>query len=50
MNNFDSIDFVNKEWTEDNDFAISRKSSEFPRMTNNYKSLCDQINKPWGHI
>ncbi|CDW85644.1 UNKNOWN [Stylonychia lemnae] len=50
MNNVDAADYVNKDWTEDNDFAIARKSSEFPRMTNDYHSLLDQYNKPWGHI
>jgi hypothetical protein len=41
MNNVNAIDYANKDWIEDNDFCISRKSSEFPRLSNKYTNYFD---------
>eukprot|EP00347_Sterkiella_histriomuscorum_P016179 403354185 len=48
MNNVEAIDYVNKDWTEDNDVCISRKSTEFPRLNFNYSNLSHE-DKPWGN-
>lgn len=48
MNNVGSIDYVNNDWIEDNDFCIARKCSEFPRLSKNFKSQFDK-EKPWGN-
>ena len=31
MNNFGHVDFASRDWTYDNDFALSRYAQEFPR-------------------
>ena len=49
MNNFEAIDYANRDWTEDNDFCISRKASEYPRLSNKMTNLLS-YNKPWGNI
>jgi len=48
MNNVGSIDYVNKDWIEDNDFCIARRCSEFPRLSNNFKDHFSK-DKPWGN-
>ena len=46
MNNIDQIDFCIKDWIYDNDFALSRKAQEFPRISVGYDNL---FKKPvWG--
>ena len=47
MNNIEAIDYVNKDWTDDNDVCISRKSTEFPRMNLTFNSMIHP-DKPWG--
>lgn len=47
MNNLESIDYVNKDWVDDNDVCISRKSTEYPRLNLDYKTFFSP-NKPWG--
>lgn len=47
MNNIGAIDYANSDFTDDNDVCISRRSTEFPRMTPGFKSHFDK-NKPWG--
>lgn len=48
MNNIGAIDYANKDWMEDNDTCISRRSSEFPRLANDFVSHFSK-NKPWGN-
>lgn len=47
MNNIEAIDYVNSDWTEDNDVCISRKSTEFPRLNMTFNNLF-HVDKPWG--
>ena len=48
MNNVGSIDYANSDWVEDNDTCIARRCSEFPRLTNDFKSHFSK-EKPWGN-
>jgi len=47
MNNYESIDYQNKDWTHDHDSLIPKYSQEFPRESSNFNNrLLDP--KPWG--
>jgi len=47
MNNISALDWCNKDWTFDNDFALSRVTQEFPRLA---KSQLSHFDGPqlWG--
>jgi len=47
MNNVGAFDWCNKDWTHDNDFALSRATQEFPRIS---KSKMNNFEGPelWG--
>lgn len=47
MNSIGAIDYVNKDEMEDNDTCIARRSSEFPRLANDFVSHFSK-HKPWG--
>jgi hypothetical protein len=49
MNDLESIDYAIKDWIEDNDVCISRKSSEFPRLNTMHTNLLSD-HRPWGNI
>ena len=49
MNNIEQIDYAISDWIDDNDVCISRRSSEFPRMTPTFTSHLSPI-KPWGEV
>lgn len=47
MNNLESVDYTVIDWgIKDNDVCISRRSSEFPRLTKKFLTHFDE--KPWG--
>jgi hypothetical protein len=46
MNNISSLDFCIKDWIYDNDFALSRKAQEYPRISKSYDSVFKPA--PWG--
>ena len=48
-NNIEGIDYSIIDWIEDNDVCISRKSSEFPRLTQNFNDHFS-LEKPWGSL
>ena len=49
MNNIEAIDYAINDWIEDNDSCISRKSSEFPRISATFSTLFSK-DKPFGNI
>ena len=38
MNNVGAIDYAVGDWLDDNDFCLSRKASEYPRLTPTFKN------------
>jgi hypothetical protein len=48
MNNISAFDYVNSDYTDDNDFCIARASTEYPRITPSYKNKFDFNERPWG--
>jgi hypothetical protein len=49
VNNVEAIDYTISDWIDDNDVCISRRSSEFPRLTHKFTHHFSS-QKPWGHI
>ena len=49
MNNLEAIDYTINDWVEDNDVCISRRSTEFPRLTDAYQTYFSP-EKPWGRF
>jgi hypothetical protein len=47
MNNYEALDYKNKDWTHDHDSLIPKHSQEFPRLSKKFNSRFDK-NKPWG--
>jgi hypothetical protein len=47
MNNFESIDYANKDWTDDHDSLIPKHSQEFPRLSSKFNNRLKDP-KPWG--
>lgn len=50
MNNIEAIDYAVSDWTEDNDVCISRKSSEYPRLSKHHHTHFDASTAPWGQV
>ena len=48
MNNLMAIDHVTRDWIDDTDYMLSRKTTQFPCVSADYLSKSD--NKPWGQI
>ena len=49
MNNVEAIDYSISDWIDDNDVCISRKASEFPRLTHRFTNHFSD-SKPWGDV
>ena len=47
MNNYDQIDYKNRDWTDDHDSMIPKYSQEFPRTSGAFKNRL-HLSKPWG--
>ena len=47
MNNVMSLDYANKDITDDSDFILPRWTQEYPKLASYYQSK-DSKNKPWG--
>ena len=48
MNNAMAMDYANYDDSVDNDCILSRKTTEFPRMSMLYRSKADWQHAPWG--
>ena len=48
MNNLMAIDHSTRDWIDDTDYMLSRKTTQFPCVSSDYQSKSDR--KPWGQI
>ena len=48
MNNAMAVDYANYDDSMDNDCILSRKTTEFPRLSMLYRSKADRQHAPWG--
>lgn len=48
MNNVMAFDYANYDHTSDNDCILSRNTTEFPRLSMNFRSKADMKHAPWG--